>query len=389
MEERLLALFIFRSLFSREVLFYIGLCGYFVISASSFIALSSWEVRLEGSGLAAFLQKAAVAFFILLSMPYFMVRVFRTGFDIPGAIFGIFSIYCVLSSLWSIALLESFVQGICFAYFFLAFNSCADVERRIYFNALRFSSLGIAILIVLAFIIYPVHNDRTVGGIQPNQLAKLSITCLFLCFMSGVRGVERTCLVCFSLLVLIFSGSRGGIAYLILALIGYAAVSMRSSVSRNKLVLLTGLGLLVLCGAIAIALNQHVTSIISDKLAINDAERGLDSGFSGRTDHWFSGYEAFIDNPMFGVGFKVSQDVILAHSGFLNLAIDLGGVGFIIFIFSFFCKLFILYSRKWRVSPVYFSVSIMLLAVWIVDPIYINLGNPFSVLLLLPLFVKI
>jgi len=92
----------------------------------------------------------------------------------------------------------------------------------------------------------------------------------------------------------------------------------------------------IACFAAALA-GFNIFTMISDQvvhvLMLDDSNRGVDSGGSGRSDLWAAAYNLWLTHPVFGVGFKghtqFMPDNMLAHNAFLGLLADNGLVGLI------------------------------------------------------------
>ena len=79
---------------------------------------------------------------------------------------------------------------------------------------------------------------------------------------------------------------------------------------------------------------REIIDAASALLFLDDKYRGVGSGFTGRTDAWQEAYQFFVDNPWFGVGFRVhgqymSGVIKSAHNGYLSMLADSGLVGLI------------------------------------------------------------
>ncbi len=83
------------------------------------------------------------------------------------------------------------------------------------------------------------------------------------------------------------------------------------------------LALLALAGAACLLLFPH---FLMDLLALDDPERNLDSGFTGRDDQWSRALEAITDAP-FGLGFKRPPPEQSGHNGYLRWLVEFGVVG--------------------------------------------------------------
>jgi O-antigen ligase len=109
---------------------------------------------------------------------------------------------------------------------------------------------------------------------------------------------------------------------------------------RNKMVLVVaGIGLVLA----VLVFHSHVIGFISnDVLLLDDDNRGLQSGFSERTELWEAAYELWRSHPIFGVGYGQGLEEmgfgLYAHNLVLVLLSETGMVGFLGFVvFSLLC----------------------------------------------------
>ncbi len=76
---------------------------------------------------------------------------------------------------------------------------------------------------------------------------------------------------------------------------------------------------------------DFIGNTVTKLFMLDDDQRGIGSGASGRSDLWAAAYNLWITHPIFGVGFKghtqFMPDNMLAHNAFLGLLADNGLVG--------------------------------------------------------------
>lgn len=129
----------------------------------------------------------------------------------------------------------------------------------------------------------------------------------------------------------------------------------------------------------------------SNLLKLDSSDRGIDSGFSGRTGLWSETIDLWATSPLFGVGFR-QHEVFLktissAHNAYLAMLADTGLAGLAVYLFlvigSLAAALGITDRRMRR----------LILAVVVSYAVYgfferraINSGNPYSILFLLGCF---
>jgi O-antigen ligase len=130
--------------------------------------------------------------------------------------------------------------------------------------------------------------------------------------------------------------SRGSMIATSLATIIIAGCWVWERRSRRMLKqagLLTVFGGIAAFGAALAGFNifEMIGDQINHVLMLDDSNRGVDSGGSGRSDLWAAAYNLWATHPIFGVGFKGHTQFMpgnmLAHNAFLGLLADNGLVG--------------------------------------------------------------
>lgn len=141
--------------------------------------------------------------------------------------------------------------------------------------------------------------------------------------------------------------SRGSILALAISSIAVVLISFPRLLKTSKLT-----AAIILIGFIGLCLTwQHwVPQSIIDRIQGTTVEEKsytgelvLDESSQGRMDKWKAGLEVFRMNPLFGVGFNISEYVIKtdAHNSFIQIAAEMGIFGFVaflLFIFSIFMR---------------------------------------------------
>ena len=82
------------------------------------------------------------------------------------------------------------------------------------------------------------------------------------------------------------------------------------------------IALLAVAACMLMVLAQQYT----DVLALNDPERGLGSGFTGRENQWTSAFDWLANNPL-GAGYKRSEPTAPGRNGFIKLFVEFGVIG--------------------------------------------------------------
>jgi exopolysaccharide production protein ExoQ len=213
-------------------------------------------------------------------------------------------------------------------------------------------ALGIVAIFSLLFSIARPGDAIEIGGnagawrgpmTQKNLLARLMVlTCMMSLLSAQIasRGKIFAWLICsIAMLLLIMTGSKTGLLVLIvlLALIPlYRALRWQDSLLIPALITVILVG-----GTLSTMFVGNWENIL---LGL-----GRDPSLSGRTDLWIGALDKIADRPWLGYGFQAfwhedggGADIwkIVAyrpphsHNGYLNMALDLGLVGLILFLLS-------------------------------------------------------
>jgi O-antigen ligase len=318
-------------------------------------------------------------------------------------LFFIFCAYTFLVSPFSINPATSFMFSIMHAVLFLAclsfWQSPATVTRLL-------PILGLIIFAYLLLLAMALGTQgRTIGFFPPNDIAKLAMIGGTLCLF----GARKTALfgVAAALLCILLTQSRGTlIAFIIeLTIMWFLGGQLRGKL--QAVLLVVGLlGMLSVLDLMRLQQPPIAAQVLDGILLLSDEKRGTSSGLTGRTDHWETGLETWKESPAVGYGLRTragnldlfAGPSVNAHSGYLNMMLDVGLIGAIIVLTSFAANL---HSRirslrtrasagaSRRIDVICLSFLVSALFLWTLEPIYINIGAPFSVMILLLLAAPI
>jgi O-antigen ligase len=177
--------------------------------------------------------------------------------------------------------------------------------------------LGRAAVVLVAFGISAVMSfgwpqGRHLGPIHPNSFGSAMLVAFIFSQFSGGTLFLLVRIACFVLAASV--SSRFAIIGCVLALVVF---ELASNPFNLKLVLLA-----VLAAACFVLFNDQIAAIF----ALDDPDRNLGSGFTGRDERWSSSLEAMADNP-FGMGFKRPPLEAWGHNGYLKIFVEFGIVG--------------------------------------------------------------
>ncbi|KQT03039.1 MULTISPECIES: hypothetical protein [unclassified Bradyrhizobium] len=174
---------------------------------------------------------------------------------------------------------------------------------------------------VSALAILGLPENRNVGGIQPNLFAAPLLMAFILSqFRPGLVAVGVR-IGCFAMVALVSSR---------FAMIGCVTAFAAHELTFRSLTpwKLAALGLLLLA---IIPLSPYIATI----LALDDPNRNLSSGFTGRDEYWYGALSTITNYPL-GIGFKRALAFQAGHNGYLKTLVEFGviGGGLIIFFFA-------------------------------------------------------
>jgi O-antigen ligase len=134
---------------------------------------------------------------------------------------------------------------------------------------------------------------------------------------------------------------------------------------------------LVALGLAAVVLAESVSSTFSSALLLDDPNRGLGSGFSGRDDVWAFAVQLFEENPLFGTGFGyfVSIGYVGPHNIIL-FALAENGLSGLLVLGSIFYSAYVFSRQSWFNAALFASTLPLLMF----NDRYLNL-NPYPFML--------
>ena len=262
-----------------------------------------------------------------------------------------------------------------------ATNVDRDEMIRSLFSAVAVT-LGFAMVAVL------IDNDaawgRLFGRTAPDYWGHLALSTIVASF--AMRGwLLRTVLVALSLFVIFKTQSRSDMMALSAGLPVAIALFTRSPRARRW----TWLWFVAAFGVV-VTVGLGFDFISNDLLKLSDPLRGLDSGFTGRSEFWRETWEVFANHPWFGVGYGQHANYVTnhvaAHSVYLAALADTGVVGFLGYAIFFFGALARSLVQAWR-APTgdRIAISAFLFAfavVGLLEPTGFHTGNTFSMLMI-------
>lgn len=239
-----------------------------------------------------------------------------------------------------------FINTLCI---FLIFkdNSLKNLDLLNPFFLLYISLFSFAI--IAQFLLYGLDiNGRNVGNFHPNTFGIQGLIILSLSFFSTNNKLLRIFFFIISFFIPSIVVSRGGLFAILFFLLFYLIFKYLVNANLSKIFNYLSLGVFFLAPIFIILiylLFPQVREIFVYFELIDSASRGLDSGFTGRTNIWVNALELFQFKPLFGYGFNNFEYKI--HSSWLKILMETGLFGFSLF-FIFLLRLFLrsIYTLK-------------------------------------------
>lgn len=235
-----------------------------------------------------------------------------------------------------------------------------------------------------------------IGGVNRNATATAALAamvCALFSHRKSVRWVAFGSAVFFAVIV----SSRGSIVALSAFVLVYYC--LYKGLTRGLLAFLGG----VLAAGVIIMLSPRLQDILFEQIFhMHDRDRGLGSGFTGRTAFWMQALEGFKKSPIIGYGFRSaslggSDDIGSVHSGWIKVFVEGGVVGGTLIALTIAVESIrrlrvVLRLRKVKLGQmpgidlanslhlniVACATLCMISVLWIYEQIYINLGSAVS-----------
>lgn len=384
-------------------------CLWLFLPSLVYIQLGSYQDRLQGPDPVLNLASAVIGPLILtawLAVSGVMFRRIRLAASYETVVAGLLIVvlaYAVVIAPLSIRPVYSFFFAFFFIYttvLYVVVWQYAGAELR---RALPWFGIG---LFAFLFFLIALHgygqggSGRAVGGIQPTQFGKTALIAALAVWCSPRWSLRVGAFaLAFGLAVLV--NSRGAMVGLTLFFLLWALFYPLST--RTLIMVVLG-GIFGLAAVLLFA--ERVFAVFSDLMALDAGARGLEGYMlTNRDYYWRLGLQYISERPFFGYGFQTRSGIgsanpaaLSAHSGWLNLALDLGLIGLGLMLACLVTALggrlreLIMLRRRLADAPqlramIDFEATAMAgvliwLAFWIMDPVYIGLGVTFPLFFL-------
>jgi O-antigen ligase len=330
---------------------------------------------------------------------------FRVFSSPTGKLFTIFCLWVFLVSPFSASMNSSGMYALAtwlvFVLAHLYWSSDYAVVRRV----LVFSGIVMFAWLFALVLHLGLSNGfgHGIGGINRNTTAAVGMAAMICCVLSANRTIRWGGVGCCALFALMVN-SRGTMLALGVFLAVYYTLhkgTLRAGWRAALVLFLVAVALLVSTFA------QQF--LFEDVMRLNDPNRGLGTGLTGRVDTWKRGIEIFWKSPLIGHGFRAylgSKEgfALTAHGGYVMLLIETGLIGTLLAVATVVLEAVRRMNRArqfrnapvaaWpgidrqeslRLNAVACATMVNMLTYWVYEPLYLNLGTVMSVVFFLML----
>jgi hypothetical protein len=229
---------------------------------------------------------------------------------------------------------------------------------------------------------------RLTAGLEPNNWGLMALT---VCVAAFARKLGPVAVAGFAVGVetILLASSREHLLALAVIL-AVAVVLYFRGMTRIRLgvVLAGSCATLVL---FAVLLDPYITDAIRyvghDILLVDSPDRGVDSGFTGRSAIWVETLNLWLKHPFIGIGFRQHEQFLEgapAHSAYLAMLADTGLVGFIWYLILLIRSLVDSWHIEDQRTRRFVVVAIVgYIIAGFFDRRTINPGNPYGLLFLI------
>lgn len=226
------------------------------------------------------------------------------------------------------------------------------------------------------------------NDLEPNNWGLMGLT---LCLAALARKLGPVAVASFAVGVytILLASSREHLVALVGVLLVLVVLRLRT-LSRSRLY--TALvGSCVALGLAAVLLDPYILDALRyfnhDILLLDSPNRGVDSGFTGRTYIWSAAVDLWMKSPLLGVGFRQHEQFLgglPAHNAYLAMLADTGVLGLIVYLVLQIGSLI----ASWRIEDERIRRFIMTSIVGYIiigffDRRTINSGNPYGLFFLM------
>jgi O-antigen ligase len=292
----------------------------------------------------------------------------------------LFMLSVVLSSIFTYDPFGSILMGLfTIISFYISYLFIIKINRSFFLCSYIYSI--ISAIAILYYIYYGNPAQvRMEGLLNPNSLAMYAVSGALITLI--LRNRLLLILLCpFFFFIIILSGSRASLISLCIGVLAYLVIQYEKP--KNVQVSY----FFFILASLLYLLSQYydvVWQSISSTLALDDSYRGLGTGFTGRDIAWAEAWNIFLENPLFGVGYRAHERIMTtqssAHNGYLATLAELGLFGSVIIAFGICTAFYKLIHMSTSLRRLCFPIVLSYLFLCFFERYLFNLGNPLSLL---------
>jgi len=237
-------------------------------------------------------------------------------------------------------------------------------------------------------------------SMHPNFIGLICVVMVF-ATLGIERAIWRAVILALGLVLCTAVSSRSGLLGVISAYASAELFRFIASERRHRfstIAAYAGIAVLLLSGILLYSFHPaDIVDFILDKvLLINDDERGLGTGATGRLEIWQAAFDLWLDHPLVGVGYQQSSAYIgfglYAHNMILVILGDLGlfGLaGFLLFSVMAAWNARALWRSGQRLTATYVTTMLIVYFIYgVFEGRAVNAGNPLSAAFFLVTFAS-
>jgi O-antigen ligase len=248
-----------------------------------------------------------------------------------------------------------------------------------------------------------------IGGINRNVTSTAALAAMVFTLFSPKPMIRLVAITCAGFLIVAVT-SRGSILAMGVFVAVYYALHKGTVKAAIHAMLAFMLG-----GIVLVTIPFFQDLILNDIFRLNQHDRGVTSGFSGRFDMWKQALQSVWKKPVLGWGFRTTSqggggNFGGIHSAYIKIVLEGGFVGAFFLIAASVTELVrrlrlsmrlrlmrpsdmpgVDVAQSYHINSLACSTMCALMTLWIYDQYYINLGSPISIvyflMILAPTFI--
>lgn len=177
-----------------------------------------------------------------------------------------------------------------------------------------------------------LYGDTLQGRLtfgHPNYLAVVCFGVLS-CSLLAQNLVMRSTMIALNLSVIFETQSRSCLVGSMITLLFYIVLS-NTRAMRRRLGPIAVIGIITVTVCFGVMFREQITERVSAALFLEDRDRGIGTGFTGRLEAWDEAYQMFLTSPVFGIGFRMHERFMTtlssAHNGYFSTLAETGAAG--------------------------------------------------------------